>query len=330
MTASQLVVCMMDDSPDGLVLMEELVDAILLYLPLDKDAVELCTTSDRREAEKLAASGRCDLVLTDLMWPNQAGSDWRAGLTIAELAKAANPRSVVVVITGKQDQERDFRTEARARGADKALTWDEAFGAGKVPAARELARALAPGVSSLVLEIESVVRTTVGLVGLDTVAYSEADDGTQLGVVKSFLSYTRESWEEVGLPLVRPIFLFTGDGLILGIAGDPGPRLALDVAAVTWERLRSLAGYRTRIAVHAGPANIATLTNGMPQLLGHSVNWLCRAMNAAPDGGLVVTSDYFDTVLQAGREKVPGLEFTKREETAKHDRSLVVYDVTTC
>lgn len=327
MDTAHLVVGVMDDSPDGLVLMEDLVDATLLFLKVDKSAIEIRRTRDRREAERISTSGECHLVITDLMWPVDGGPAWRAGLTIAEMAKTANNRSVIVVITGKQDQERDFRTEAKARGADVALTWDEAFGAGKVTSARDLARRLAPGVSSLVPEISSLERTTVGLVGLDTAAYSEEDDETQLEVVKSFLLYVREAWVNVAGPLVRPIFVFTGDGLFLGIAGDGGPRLALDVAVGAWRRFDKLAGYKTRLAVHVGPATIATLSSGAQQLLGHAVNWLFRAINAAPERGLVITDEYFASVLQDGRESPDGLRFRRREEIAKHGRLLVIHDV---
>ena len=322
----QLVIGIMDDSPDGLVLMKELAASVALYLGLDEASVTHKATQDRREAERIAASGECQLLLTDLMWPAERQAQWRQGLAIAEMAKTANPRSVVVVITGKQEQERDFRTEARARGADTALTWDEAFGSGKMQSARDLAHLLAPGVSSLILGVESSARSTVGLIGLDTVAYSEQDDDTQLAIVRSFLTYTRESWQEASTPLARPVILFTGDGLIFGIVGEEGPRLALDVAVKVWKKLNSLAKYETRIAVHAGPVNVVTLSNGSLQLLGHSVNWLCRAMNATANGALSVTDEYRSTVLQGGREIVDGLTFARRETTAKHDRVLIFHE----
>lgn len=328
MKTKLLVIGMLDDTDAGIVFMEELVEAVLRQMGVDKASVDLKRSSDRREAEAIAASAACDLLLMDLVWPVEGGPSWRIGLDLAQTAKSANSRTVVVVITGKQDEERNFRTDAKARMADFAFTWREAFGEGKVLAAKEVAHALAPAMSALVPEIASVSSSTVGLVGLDTVAYSEEDDATQVGVVKSFLAYTRECWEDLATPSVRPVFVFTGDGLILGLVGDLGPRLALDLAVAVWRRLEKLAGYKTRLAVHAGPTSIATLTSGSQQLLGHSVNWLCRAIDTASQGGLVVTEEYFTSVLQAGRETVPGLRFTRREDAAKHGRPLIVHDVT--
>jgi CheY-like chemotaxis protein len=327
LSGPQLTIGLFDDSEDGLVLMEDLLNATLRFLRIDGSDVNVLRVADHREAERIAATGDCHLVLTDLMWPVAGDREWPEGLNIAEVAKTANPRSVVVVITSKANQEGDFRDESRRREADLAFTWEEAFGSGKINNAKNLARRLEPSISSAVPKVERVARTTIGLVGLDTVAFSEEDDDIQLAVVKSFLSYMDEAWATVARPLVRPTFVFTGDGLFLGLAGDAGPRLALDVALIAWQRFTNLARYKTRLAVHSGPVNVATLSTGAEQLLGHSVNWLFRAVNAAPDDGLVVTDEYFATQLQGGRETPPGFSFTRRADVAKHDRPLVVHDV---
>lgn len=323
----KIVLC--DDEADGLVLMRELVKATLRWIKVSLDSVSIETTDDPTRAEELASSGTADLLITDLMWPIDRKTEWRQGLTIAETARSASDRTVVVVVTSKTDQQETFRADARQRGASLALTWDEAFGSGKVSSAKDIARGLAPSVASAVPQIVKTERATIGLVGLDTVAFSETDDSIQDKVVRSFLSYMSDAWDEVAQAQVRPVFVFTGDGLFLGLVGDAGPRLAFDVAVNAWRQFTSLARYKTRMAVHSGPVNLATLSTGHQQMLGHSVNWLFRAVNAAPDDGLVVTEEYRASVLQGGREAVPGLEFRRRETVAKHDRKLVVYDVLT-
>ena len=323
-----LTIGLFDDSDDGLVFMEDLVDVVLLFLRTDKHDVELRKAADHREAERLAATGECDLILVDLMWPIAAGAEWREGLNVVEIAKAANQETTVVVITNKADREERFRDESRRRGADLALEWDEAFGSGKVGLAKDLANRLAPIATWAVPAVKSIERMTIGLVGLDTVAFSEEDDATQIRVVKSFLGFMNEAWEQVAQPFVRPIFVFTGDGLFLGIEGNSGPRLALDVGVAAWRGFAKLAGYRVRLAVHTGPVNVVTLTTGGHQMLGHAVNWLFRAVGEAPENGLVMTEEYYRSALSAGREVVPGLAFTPREGVAKHQRPIVVYDVT--
>ena len=319
-----------DDRDDGIVLMENLVSVVLHHLNLETSDVEIRSATRHLDAERIATTGECDLLLVDLMWPGATpGQEFRAGLNMVEMAKAANPRSVVAVITSKADQEQRFRDESRRRGADVALEWDEAFGSGKVATARDLAGRLAPAASWAVPRVERIERKTVGLVGLDTVAFSEQDDKVQTGIVESFLRYVNEAWSEVERPSrVRPIFLFTGDGLFLGIEGDAGPRLALDVAIASWRGLTTLARYEVRVTVHSGPAEIVTLSTGGHQLVGHSVNWLFRAVGKTPDGGLTVTEEYYKTVLQDGREQVPGWSFTRREEVAKHGRPIVLFDAT--
>ena len=116
--ANEFTVGILDDSDSGLGIMEELVDAVLRNLGHDKSAVALRPSSDRREADIIAASGDCDLLLVDLMWPDGDGAESRSGLDIAQTGKNANQSSVVVVITSKQNQAEDFRTDAKARGAD--------------------------------------------------------------------------------------------------------------------------------------------------------------------------------------------------------------------
>ena len=190
----------------------------------------------------MAGSGECDLILVDLFWPGDDNTPWRTGLTITEVAKAANERTVVVLITSKEDEDRDFRTAAKARGADVTLTWKEGFGPGKVLSSREIAKVLAPTVASRVPTITRTDQSLMGLFGLDTVAYSEESDETQIEVVKSFLGHTSEVWNELASPLVSVVFVFTGDGLVLGIGGDTGPRLALNVALRVSDRLAKLAG----------------------------------------------------------------------------------------
>lgn len=329
MTTSQLSIAICDDDPAALVLMEELVKTTLRFLDVERDSVELLIAKDHLTAEELASSGSLDLLITDLMWPIAGPTEWRQGLTIAEVAKtASSARTVVVVVTSKTNEEQDFRDAARQRGADLALTWNEAFGSGKITVAKDLAKRLAPSTASSVPQVLTIERATIGLVGLDCVAYSESDDFVQEEIVKSFLGYMSAAWSRVPSQQVRPIFVFTGDGVFLGLVGDAGPRLAIDVGVTAWRQFTRLARYRTRIAVHSGPVNIATLSTGNQQMLGHSVNWLFRAINAAPDDGLVVTDEYFESVLQGGREKPAGLHFQRREAEAKHDRLLVVHDVT--
>lgn len=114
--ANEFTVGILDDSDSGLGIMEELVDAVLRNLGHDKSAVALRPSSDRREADIIAASGDCDLLLVDLMWPDGDGAESRSGLDIAQTGKNANQSSVVVVITSKQNQAEDFRTDAKARG----------------------------------------------------------------------------------------------------------------------------------------------------------------------------------------------------------------------
>jgi hypothetical protein len=130
-------------------------------------------------------------------------------------------------------------------------------------------------------------QSTMGLVGLDTVAYSEEGDRTQVEVVKSFLTYASESWKSVVAsdPLVRTHVLFTGDGLIVGLSGSSGARLALDLSLDVRRKFDALAGYETRMAVHAGPVSVVTMNDGSLQLLGHSVNWLNRANERRREGG---------------------------------------------
>lgn len=329
MTTSQLSIAICDDDPAALVLMRELVRVTLRFLEVELDSCKVETAESPIKAEELASSGSFDLLITDLMWPIAGPTEWRQGLTIAETAKAANARTVVVVVTSKTDQEQDFRDASRQRGADMALTWNEAFGPGKISVAKDLAKRLAPSTASSVPQVVSIERATIGLVGLDTVAFSEEDDAVQEAVVKSFLGYMSDAWTRVARDRmrVRPIFVFTGDGVFLGLVGDAGPRLALDVGVTAWQQFTKLARYKTRIAIHSGPVNIATLSSGVQQLLGHSVNWLFRAVNAAPDDGLVVTDEYLTSVLQGGREMPPGLGFQRREAEAKHARALIVYDV---
>lgn len=328
MSQAQLSVALCDDDLSGLLAMESLLNATLRILRVDRKDVRVDTFTDASEAETHVYSENLNLLLTDLVWPGGGAGEWRSGLTIAEAAKAANPLTVVAVITAKPDQETSFRDAARRRGADFAFTWDEAFGEGKIQTAKDLAKRLAPALASAVPQIVGVEQTQVGLVGLDTVAFSEEDDAIQEQVVQSFLRYMSESLTVLqGAPLVRPVFVFTGDGVFLGLAGERGPRLALEVAVEAWRKFTHLARYRTRIAVHCGPVRIATLSSGHQQLLGHSVNWLFRAVNAAPDDGLLVTDEYYSSVLQAGREAVPGVRFVRREAEAKHGRLLVVWDV---
>lgn len=331
MTSPQLSIAVCDDDPGAaLVLKNELVKQILRSLKLTEDdpSVSVVCISDYLKAEDLAATGSLDLLITDLMWPVAGKGELRQGLGIAAAAKKANARTVVMILTAKTDQEKNFREGALLSRSDIAHTWDEALGPGKADLAERIADRLRPSVTSLVPQLERIERATIGLVGLDTVKFSEEHDGVQEGVVKSFLGYMAEAWTVVGPKHVRPIFVFTGDGVFLGLVGDDGPRLALDVGVAAWRQFTSLAGYRTKIAIHAGPVNIATLSTGTQQLLGHSVNWLFRAVNAAAEDGLVVTDEYFSSVLQGGRELVPGLSFHRREAEAKHGRPLVVHDVT--
>ncbi|MBK7019705.1 MAG: hypothetical protein IPH38_08965 [Candidatus Microthrix sp.] len=284
--ANEFTVGILDDSDSGLGIMEELVDAVLRNLGHDKSAVALRPSSDRREADIIAASGDCDLLLVDLMWPDGDGAEWRSGLDIAQTGKNANQSSVVVVITSKQNQAEDFRTDAKARGADLTYTWREAFMEARALTAKEIADRLSSAASHLIPMIVDSNQSTMGLVGLDTVAYSEEGDRTQVEVVKSFLTYASESWKSVVAsdPLVRTHVLFTGDGLIVGLSGSSGARLALDLSLDVRRKFDALAGYETRMAVHAGPVSVVTMNDGSLQLLGHSVNWLNRAMNAAAKG----------------------------------------------
>ena len=71
--ANEFTVGILDDSDSGLGIMEELVDAVLRNLGHDKSAVALRPSSDRREADIIAASGDCDLrmlgALTETMTP---------------------------------------------------------------------------------------------------------------------------------------------------------------------------------------------------------------------------------------------------------------------
>jgi hypothetical protein len=328
MTSNQLVVGILDDSPGGLALMEELAEAVVRELGIDMSSVDPRRASDRRSADRIASSGACHLLLIDLVWPMEGGSPSRVGLDLAEVAKDRNPRTVVAIITGKEEEERNFGTDARARGADFALTWREAFAEGKAQSAKRIARELAPPLSVLVPLVESVQSSTIGLVGMDTVAFSERDDRTQVDIVRSFLSHTQDCWRETAVPMVRPVFLFTGDGLLLGLIGDRGPRLALDLGIAMWRRHERLAAYGARFAVHAGPTTVATLTSGSLQLVGTAVNWLVRALNATRDRGLTVTNEFRDSVLQGGREEVDGVDFDRREVVAKHGRPLVVWDAT--
>lgn len=328
MAAISMRIGLFDDNDDGIVLMENFAEAVLRILKIDAKSVAFEKTNKHVEAERIASSGACDLIITDLMWPVAGVHEWKEGFNIADFAKRANPRTITVVVTSKAEQETDFREESRGRLVDLSLTWKEAFGAGKVAAANDVARHLELMSPSAVPRINSVERAaSVGFVGLDTVAFSEQNDEIQLSIVKSFLCYMDEAWATVARPLVRPVFVFTGDGLLLGLVGDAGPRLALDLGISAWNSFTSLARYRTRMAIHAGPANVVTLASGVQQLLGHSVNWLFRAVNAAPDEGIVVTDEYMTSVLQGNREQPAGLRFTRRETTAKHARPLVIHDV---
>lgn len=328
MNTKQLSIAICDDDGPALALMEELVNTILRLLNIEKDDVELTPTQDRGEAEILASSGKLDLLITDLMWPGVGETEWRQGLNIVEFSRLASPRTVIVLVTAKTAAEKDFRHAAQQRGADWALTWDEAFGSGRGTYARQIAQKLSPNITSAVPEIVGVDRTTIGLVGLDTVAFSETDDNHQHDIVKSFLGHVSDAWSQSAVRHVRPVFVFTGDGLFLGLVGDEGPRMAFDVGTAAWRHLTRLARYQTRMAIHSGPVNVATLSTGGQQLLGHSVNWLFRAVNAAPDDGLVVTDEYYASVLQGGREPTPGFSLGRREAEAKHGRPLVVHDVT--
>lgn len=328
MNTKQLSIAICDDDGPALALMEELVNTILRLLEIERDDVELTPTQDHREAENLASSGKLDLLITDLMWPGVGETEWRQGLNIVEFARSANPRTVIVLVTAKTAAEKDFRHAAQQRGADWALTWDEAFGSGRGTYARQIAQHLSPNITSAVPKIVGVDQATIGLVGLDTVAFSETDDDFQQDIVKSFLGHVSDAWSQFAVRRVRPIFVFTGDGLYLGLVGDEGPRLAFDVGSAAWRQITRLARYRTRMAIHSGPVNVAALSTGGQQLLGHSVNWLFRAVNAAPDDGLVVTDQYYATVLQEGRAPTPGFKFERRQTEAKHGRELVLHDVT--
>lgn len=63
--------------------------------------------------------------------------------------------------------------------------------------AKEIADRLSSAASHLIPMIVDSNQSTMGLVGLDTVAYSEEGDRTQVEVVKSFLTYASESWKSV-------------------------------------------------------------------------------------------------------------------------------------
>ena len=58
------------------------------------------------------------------------------------------------------------------------------------------------------------------------------------------------------------------------------------------------------------------------------VSWLLRALGETPDGGLVITYEYFQTELGAGRRQMPGMNLRKTRNKRQAQASLVLYDVT--
>lgn len=323
----ELRIALCDDEASSLVVMEMLVASSLRLMGLSESRVSIRSASDYQSAEELVAEPGLDLLLVDLMWPGQGNTEWKRGLALVELAKRMNRELLVVLVTSKVEQEKDFRNEARRAGADLALTWDEAFGAGRMSTVSEFAERLRSRIMSVVPTVSSVRDAVVGLVGIDTVSYSEKGDSLQVDIVRSFLAYVSESWHSYARQDVRPFFVFTGDGLFLGLSGEAGPRLALSVALDVWGKLTALVRYETRIAVHFGPVKLVGLSSGVDQMVGNSVNWLFRAVNAAAANDLVITEEYYKSILNYGREGVGGYKFSRRESQAKHGRALVVYDV---
>ena len=327
MTQRSLVVGVFDDDVTGCELMSRLAMSVARRIGASEDQVDVKKTQDPRDAEDIAESGVCDLVLTDLVWAVRGDRDPRVGLALAEAAKFANPRAVVVVITANEAQEKSFRTDAKARGASLAYTWSEAFAVGRPQTIREIADALRPLASAAIPGILQSTSETVGLVGLDVVGYSEGDDLKQLDMVRALLGYAREAWTQVPHSDIVPLFGFTGDGLLLGLGGSNGPTVAFDLAERIWRKMRDLAAFPVRLALHAGPVEVVEFDFGPKQMLGHSVNWLFRAVDCAEKGGWVVTEEYYQAYMQAGRRAHPGLNFTKKVYDIKHQRQMTLFGV---
>ena len=135
------------------------------------------------------------------------------------------------------------------------------------------------------------------VVFVDIVAYSTQSLDTQLGGKRYFNELVGQATRQI--PAAERLVLDTGDGVVIGVTGDPEDALYAAMAIRRGMRAEPdtvAAPAAVRIGVNLGPVRLVKDVNAGANMIGDGINIAQRVMSFATPGQILVSRSFRDVI----------------------------------
>lgn len=161
--------------------------------------------------------------------------------------------------------------------------------------------------------ITSSARISTFTLVVDIERFSARSDEAQLAMFEQMLGVLRERRD-----LSSATCLLVGDGALVIWTDAAVSTAPVEVAFQLYDAWSELAQARIRMGAHAGSAHKLVLNDGRDQFIGDAINKAVRCCSVASPGELVVSEEYYQTVMKPHSRRISSMAWKEDEAEIKH------------